>query len=56
LEDPPEAAGAANAAKGDAPEAAKSANGDLSVGIALREFVELWIVLEDDPVEGAAAS
>lgn len=56
-EDPPEAAGAANAAKGDGPEGAKSAKGDLSDGIALLEAVELEIVPEDadGPPEGAAA-
>jgi hypothetical protein len=66
LEDPPEAspegtalleaAGAANAAKGDGPEGAKSVKGDLSDGIALLETVELGIVPEDadGPPKGAA--
>lgn len=53
----PEAAGRANAVKGDGFEGAESAKGDLSDGIALLEAVELGIVPEDadDPPEGAAA-
>jgi hypothetical protein len=68
FEDPPEGtpegtalgepAVTANSAKGDGPEAAKSANGDLSDGIALREAAELATLREDTdgPAEGAAAS
>jgi hypothetical protein len=51
-----EAAGAASSANGDGPEAAKSAKGDLSDGIALREPLELGTVLGDDLPGGAAAS
>jgi hypothetical protein len=52
----PEAAGRADAAKGDGPEGAKSAKGDLSDGIALREPLELGTVLGDNLPGGAAAA
>ena len=50
--DGPEGVKSAKVAKGDGPEVAKSAKGDLSDGIAIREAVELGIVLEDDAREG----
>jgi hypothetical protein len=67
FEDPPEGtpegtalgepAVTANSAKGDGPEAAKSAKGDLSDGIALREAAELATLREDaDGPPGGAVS